>query len=239
MPVASAASRLVRVVTAVTVLIACVLFVGCGSKNDQDCCSGPVLEETDVHFTWTVNGLSPAQACAAAGARTVRLEVKVSSGEPAVADVPCTDGTAKVRATVFAPALGTMSAGVAFARLLDEAGAEVSALRKALTWSAQPAAGGSVAAAAALVTTPPAGSLRYRWCEPVGTDGARHVIADGPMWRLQIVNAGATEAVFPDIAPGTYTFWDGEPAEVQLMVGRDAVVVAGRETVLSVYPCPL
>lgn len=224
-------------------LAAALLSSGC--LVDGMCCRMPVTE-ADVTITWTVDGASAASGCAAAGGATVRIELDAVDLAPHLREVPCSDGAATLRALVWLPETFTEGAAVAVVRLLDAAGAELTARRVVVGWSdaadrPEPRLAlvwrqaGVLTAAAPLVRPSPAGALTVRWCLPLAAGQPLHVQVDGPMWLERDAEPPATELTFPALAPGTYqvTF---APALV-FPPTVPVVVTAGQEARLESQAC--
>ncbi|MBK9516681.1 MAG: hypothetical protein IPO09_04855 [Anaeromyxobacter sp.] len=153
---------------AVRALALATALLGTGCLVDGMCCRMPITE-ADVTFTWTVDGAPAASGCGAAGGATVRIELDAVDLAPHLREAPCTDGTATLRAMVWQPDTFTEGAAVAVVRLLDAAGAELTARRVVVQWSAaadRPEARlalvwrqvGTLSAQVALVRPSPAGA---------------------------------------------------------------------------------
>lgn len=209
------------------VLVFSVLMLSCVPQSP--CCTVPQFVDTPIALSWTIDGEAAASACERVGAVTAQLDVLAEREQRTT--IPCSAGVSVVNATVFLPAFGDTSAGVLLVTLLDQSGAVITARRVGLAWR-----DGSVSAAVALVTADPAGSVRYQWCQPLRPGTALSITADGPMWTQASAADGATEVLFPALAPGTYTFSDSYGSTG---VGPAVDVSAGSEATVRVYPCPL
>ncbi len=205
---------------------------GCGKR--EPCCTAP-FTNTNVSFTWTIDGALPAAGCAAVGATTVRLEILGPRVNPSV-DVTCASGVASVPSAVFLPSTDGSPAGAVVARLLNSGGVEVSARRQQLAWYSQ-----SVSALLPMVTAPPGGgTVRYRWCEPLSAGSSLRIQGDGPMLVESVAGAPLSEIVIGPLASGQYTFREVTAAGLPGIGPADATVTVtdGQESLIRVYPCP-